>query len=193
MILPGRRLFWTISSLLGDLAQLHAHENASNPLHQGSTDKTFKKCGLTGHKAVNGSRNLMLSSIISKMCVAFSELYSLSKPKISPECFPWDYVAIYVDDNFWILMTEKVLQTSPEIFGPNRLYPRTILYSLYTGPGLEKSRISSDQDRDHFRTSLQWSIYPRHQYLFNKILLTWILVLSDTHWLCIQWNAMSAI
>ena len=100
--------------------------------------KLSKKCGLTGHKAVNGSRNLMLSSIISKMCVAFSELYSLSEPKISPECFPWDYVAIYVNDNFWILMTEKVLQTSPEIYGPNRLYPRTILYSLYTGPGLEK-------------------------------------------------------
>ena len=118
VILPGRRLFWTISSLLGDLAQLHAHENASNPLHQGSSDKTLKKCGLTDHKAVNGSRNLMLSSIISKMCVAFSELYSLSEPKSSTECFQWDYVAIYVDDNFWILMTEKVLQTSPGIYGP---------------------------------------------------------------------------
>ena len=92
VILPGRRLFWTISSLLGDLAQLHAHENASNPLHQGSSDKTFKKCGLSGHKAVNGSRNLMLSSIISKMCVAFNELYSLSEPKICRECFPLDYV-----------------------------------------------------------------------------------------------------
>lgn len=107
VVLPGRRLFWTISSLLGDLAQLHAHENASNPLHQGSSDKTFKKCGLSGHKAVNGSRNLMLSSIISKMCVAFNELYSLSEPKISHECFSWHYVAIYVNDNFWILMTEK--------------------------------------------------------------------------------------
>ena len=40
---------------------------------------------VTSNKDVDGSRDLMLSSIISKMCIAFNELYSHSEPKISRE------------------------------------------------------------------------------------------------------------
>ena len=50
---------------------------------------------VTSNKDVDGSRDLMLSSIISKMCIAFNELYSHSEPKISRE---WHWLGHSDDD-----------------------------------------------------------------------------------------------